>query len=59
VQSIDVQLDDAVRRRYPDAELGFRQTYVSSNRLTDSGDGSPPFSGVPQSPTDPVAQPQH
>jgi VWFA-related protein len=59
VRSIDIQLDDAVRRHYPDAELRFRQTYVSSNRSTDSSDGSPPFSGVPQSPTDPVAQPQH
>jgi VWFA-related protein len=59
VRSIDVQLVEAVRRRYPDAELCFRRTYVSSNRSTDSGDGTPPFSAVPQSPTDSVAQPQH
>lgn len=58
-RNIDVQLTDAARRRYPDAELRFRRTYLAS---TGSG-GSPipqptevaqsPASVDPVSPTPP------
>jgi hypothetical protein len=36
-RSIDVQLAEPTRRRYPDAELRFRKTYVSSTTTSRMG----------------------
>ena len=52
---IDVQLADALRRRYPDAELRFRRTYLASTTTTDPVKFGAPGRVVADAPsTDPV-----
>jgi VWFA-related protein len=54
-RTIDVQLADGARRRYPDAELRFRHTYLASTATTDPvkfGTSTPVVADVPA--TDPV-----
>jgi hypothetical protein len=54
-RNIDVQLSDSARRRYPDAELRFRRTYLASTSATDPVKFGTPGQAVAEAPAgDPV-----
>jgi hypothetical protein len=48
-RSIEVELSDAARRRYPGAEVRYRRSYLAPNGSHDSEDTSPTWVSLPRS----------